>query len=268
MKSLYARVNTAFESADPEDCKDYIQEMRANWYEIEKRLSRTVFLLILVALAGGIMIAGAVSQIELAGIQLKDLRIASTAAPILVSFLWLQTISLYTSTAIYEGVHLHLMHRTQPSITEEDLQSLLMPTTTVSAPPTLVLQDMGQPAEHASTGHLRTLAHRRHCRPPNRLPRSLLHDRPQSWGGLAHVHRRRALGPNCPVCRVSSQSVPSACVELDAWLRVTGVLPGASMRVRAAWRLASINVVNQCGNQCEDGTTNHLHLELNRRRDQ
>ena len=143
MKSLYARVNTAFESADPEDCKDYIQEMRANWYEIEKRLSRTVFLLILVALAGGIMIAGAVSQIELAGIQLKDLRIASTAAPILVSFLWLQTISLYTSTAIYEEVHLHLMHRTQPSITEEDLQSLLMPTTTVSAPPTLVLQDMG-----------------------------------------------------------------------------------------------------------------------------
>lgn len=89
------------------------------------------------------MIAGAVSQIELAGIQLKDLRIASTAAPILVSFLWLQTISLYTSTAIYEEVHLHLMHRTQPSITEEDLQSLLMPTTTVSAPSTLVLQDMG-----------------------------------------------------------------------------------------------------------------------------
>jgi len=35
------------------------------------------------------------------------------------------------------------MRRTQPSIEEEDLETLLMPTTTVSAPPTLVLQDTG-----------------------------------------------------------------------------------------------------------------------------
>jgi len=128
-RSLRAKIARAFPSppTNQDAAKDFLVELRTNWRDTEKSISRMAVLIVGLAAVFEVVINNSASEATFMFIKLRNINSVAYAMPVLIAYLYYHVSYLFLVTHYFMVVHDGVVKRTLPDIYDNDLEKLLAP---------------------------------------------------------------------------------------------------------------------------------------------
>ncbi|MFN2588825.1 MAG: hypothetical protein ABR613_12010 [Actinomycetota bacterium] len=123
-----ASIETVFDDEDVRSyAEPYLEELRANWREAERSLSRTILTAILVGALFLLLTQGGAQTVSFPFVSLKDATIVMKALPMVIAYLsWTVCLLIVESSLLHE-THQAVVASRWPTLYEKNLETALFP---------------------------------------------------------------------------------------------------------------------------------------------
>ena len=125
------RVLAGFENHPTEVRAAYLHDLRVNWREAEAGTARRLFLLVVLAVVGGLLLADGVGAVDIFGVQLREVSVVLYALPVVMAYLVYEVAVGVAAIDLYGEAHDALFRMTYPELAEQSLGDLLSPANSV-----------------------------------------------------------------------------------------------------------------------------------------
>lgn len=107
--------------------EDYVTEVKTNWREAEKSLTRSLFLITLTALLFELLLRRGVGEVSLGFVTVTKVDVIERAIPVAIAYLYSVTALLAAELSMFETVYRHLIRYLWPSLYNSNLERVLYP---------------------------------------------------------------------------------------------------------------------------------------------